>query len=362
MVTLAELTGIPVFHGIKYGPALPINHPLQSGVVTEVAKLPYRGKESPDLIILIGTRPGTLTAARSGAILPLTGTKYIQVDVDATEPGRSLSTDLSVVSDSCEYIVALTNALAPDIAKVDAECIATATGLKGLQSGYENKPEDSSPQRIHPWHGIKRLFRSLEPGCILVIDGGECSSWAAELQEYAKPSLTLFALGHLGFLGNGYGYAIGAAVAEPSRQVVMVQGDGSAGFHFAELETFSRHNLNILTVVANNHIWGMSQHGQDLMWTDKNTARPVTTLNPKTSFEVAAQGFGNAGAKVDKFADIESVTKRLSKEPTPALLNLIIASQPIHPGTAAMINPTDDPDVVVVPYYDNLPRPILKAA
>jgi thiamine pyrophosphate-dependent acetolactate synthase large subunit-like protein len=265
-----------------------------------------------------------------------------------------------VVSDSSQYLLALTKALGPDAAKVDADWIATATGLKKLPSGYENEPEDSSPQRIHPWHGIKRVFSSLDPGCILVIDGGECSSWSAELQEYAKPFLTLFALGHLGFLGNGYGYAIGAAVAEPSRQVVMMQGDGSAGFHFAELETFSRHNLNILSVIANNYIWAMSQHGQDLMWADKNTARPVTSLNPNTKFEVAAQGFGNAGEKVNKFADIESTVKRLSKESTPALLNLIIDAQPIHPGTAAMINPTDDPDVVVVPYYDNLPRPVFK--
>jgi len=329
-------------------------------VITELAKPPYIGKSPPDLIIIVGSRTGTLTGARSGAILPNSGCKYIQVDVDGTELGRSLPVDVGVVSDSCQFFHALTKKLGLKIAKVDEDWAKTASGLKNLPTGYENVLKVMSPGRIHPYHGIKKAFSSLEPGCILVIDGGECSSWSAELQEFARPHLVLFSLGHLGFLGNGYGYAIGAAVAEPSRKVVMVQGDGSAGFHFAELDTYSRHGLNIFTIVVNNYMWAMSQHGQDLMWRDKNTSRPVTTLSHETAFEVAARGFGNVAAKVSKFEDIEGAVQKLSKEPKPALMNLIVADNPIHPGTAAMINPTDDPNVIVVPYYDNIPRPIYK--
>src|SRR6266498_2705559 len=247
-------------------------------------------------------------------ILPHKGTKYIQVDVDGTELGRSLAVDLGVVSDSCQYFKALTKELGRETTKAGEDWAKTTGGLKKLPTGYENAPMDSSPGRIHPYHGIKKAFSSLEPSCILVIDGGECSSWSAELQEFARPSMVLFALGHLGFLGNGFGYAIGAELATPSKKIVLVQGDGSAGFHFAELDIYSRHGLNVLTIVVNNYMWAMSQHGQDLMWRDKNESRPVTTLSQQTAFEVGATGFGNIAKKVDKYNEIEAAVQTLCTE------------------------------------------------
>lgn len=142
-----------------------------------------------------------------------------------------------------------------------------------------------------------------------------------------------------------------------------MQGDGSAGFHIAELETYVKHELNILTVIVNNACWGMSQSGQELIFGDATDSRPAAKLSSKTKYEMVAEGFGCPGGKVDKVEDIDAAVKKLSdnrladNKRGPGCLNLIVSEKPIHPSTTAMVGKTDDENVIVVPYYDNLPRP-----
>lgn len=58
---------------------------------------------------------------------------------------------------------------------------------------------------------------NLPEDSIIMFDGGEAGQWAAMTAELAKPHVVMNSTGYLGFLGNGWGYSIGAAVADPSR-------------------------------------------------------------------------------------------------------------------------------------------------
>jgi thiamine pyrophosphate-dependent acetolactate synthase large subunit-like protein len=118
--------------------------------------------------------------------------------------------------------------------------------------------------------------------------------------------------------------------------------------------------LNILTVVINNYCWGMSRSGQELLYEGVTEARPISTLSPSTAFEIVAQGLGCSGSRVDKVEEIEATVKTLSKEKRPSCLNLIVSDKPIHPVTKSMVNVTEDKNYIVVPYYDNIPRPYYK--
>jgi thiamine pyrophosphate-dependent acetolactate synthase large subunit-like protein len=104
-----------------------------------------------------------------------------------------------------------------------------------------------------------------------------------------------------------------AAIAAPTRQVINVQGDGPAGFHIAELDTFARFGLNnVLTVVVNNSVWAMSLHAQDLLYGDNIKERPASVLSAGTAYELVAQGFENAAAKVTEYDNIEKTVQKLS--------------------------------------------------
>lgn len=139
-----------------------------------------------------------------------------------------------------------------------------------------------------------------------------------------------------------------------------MQGDGSAGFHLAELDTFARHNLKIVTVISNNSVWGMSQAGQDLIYGDKIPVRQASKLNPKAEYHTVAAGLQCASARVEKIDDIEGAVKKLLGSGGPGLLDMIVSNKPVHPDTRAMLNTDVGPDWIVVPYYDNVPRPYYK--
>lgn len=164
----------------------------------------------------------------------------------------------------------------------------------------------------------------------------------------------------MGFLGTGFGYALGSAIADPSRLIVNIQGDGSAGFHMLEFDTYTRFKLKILTVVVNNGCWGMSSNGQDALYGDAIKRRPVSALSAVTSYDVVAKGLGNRSARVDKVGDVSGAVKVVLEGEGAACLELVVSNKPTHPGTIAMVGKTNDPDVIVVPYYENIPRAYYK--
>ena len=356
--TLAEKTNTPIFYSSKFAPNIPSSHPLRGGPAPLLGFLAALGKDTPDLVILLGARTGFLLGGRSGALIPSTST-IVQIDLDGAEIGKSLPVNLGIVSDTLLFISAFLSHLTSSNTIIPSHdtWVATTAELKHQPSNlYSSDPKTQPDGQLHPYHAISTLFTSLPPSSIVIIDGGESGVWALDLLELARPSHALVATGYLGFLGNGYGYSLGAALACPDKLIVNMHGDGSAGFHIAELDTYARHNLNILTVVVNNYFWGMSVAGQDLIYEDSDPARLVSALSPKCRFDVVARGFGCKGEMVQKFEDVARTTREMTKEKGAGLINLIVSRQPVTKTTKGMVGKTDDTDVVVVPYYDNVPR------
>ena len=62
------------------------------------------------------------------------------------------------------------------------------------------------------------------------------------------------------------GYAIAARLAHPDRQVVVLLGDGAAGFSLMDVDTLVRHELPVVMVVGNNGIWGLEKHPMQVLY------------------------------------------------------------------------------------------------
>jgi thiamine pyrophosphate-dependent acetolactate synthase large subunit-like protein len=342
---------------------------------------------------LLGARSGFLLGGRSGAILPLSNCKIIQVDIDGSEIGRSEHIDLGIVSDIKLAISAINEEVAKtEKFKAPEAWIKTALGLKSWRAPHnESEPTlDKDNGHLHPYHAIKKVYKHLPEGSIICIDGGEAGGWALQLLPEANASLSMVTTGYLGFLGNGWGYALGAAAADRSKLVVNMHGDGSAGFHIGELDTYARHNLRILTVVVNNSIWGMSTAGQEMIYGKQTKARPAAILSKETRYDIVAQGFNNIGCLIDAtnkltpsplstqkksetdaaaseeekskkaLSGIADAVEQIIQSNGPGLIDLRVSPYPNQDTTKAMVGMDDNPDVIVVPYYDNLPRPYYK--
>ena len=268
LVEFAEATGIPVFQPGLIGGAMPAGHPLNGSVAARnLGALTAEGS-GPDLVLLAGARFGLYLGGRGGSVIPLEA-RVIEIDSDAAEPGRLRPFDLGITADAGLALRALTAAVLTAAAAGAtlpdwSGWAATATGAARREPAVASEPALVGG-RPHPYHALREVLSRIGPGATLVIDGGELSHWAMMSLPLARPRRTM-GCGYLGFLGMTPGLAIGAQVAEPDRRVVLIIGDGGAGFHPQEFDTMVRHGLPILTIVVNNACWGMSLHGQQLLY------------------------------------------------------------------------------------------------
>ncbi|KAE8347732.1 hypothetical protein BDV24DRAFT_146532 [Aspergillus arachidicola] len=364
LMKLSETCRIPIFDTTKCKISFfPSQFALNGGASSTLALLPHVGIQRPDLILLLGARTGMFLGGRSGVIIPEKDCKLVQVDIDGAEIGRTLPVDLGAICDVTQFAAGLNRHFetASFRGSVDTKWVDDILGLKQLPSPYEQQREVQPSGRLHPYHALKNLLRFVPKESIVILDGGEAPLWATEVISTCSPSAIVKSSGGLGFLGNGFGYALGAAVACPDQTVINLHGDGSAGFHFMDLDTYKRHNLDIMTIVVNNYCWGMSSNGQDLIYGTKTPTRPVSHLSPVTDYSLVAKALGNASAKIQSIDDMAPAFVELLRQTGPSCIELVVDDKPVHPITVSMVGQTDEPGMVVVPYYDNVPRACYKS-
>jgi len=351
LTRFADLTGIPVFSQRGQTGVLPHDHPLNGYYASSLASLRQYGTPAPDVVLMLGARFGMMLGGRGGGVVPLDAT-IIQVDTDGSEIGHVRPFDIGITADCGETLRAFLDSGA-DVPWPDrSEWAALATTPGRAEPGFADEP-DSVNGRMHPYHALRELARSLPADTTIVIDGGEAGSWMAAALPQARSRRAVYGTGYLGFLGVGPGLAIGAAVAEPGRQVVLVVGDGAHGFHLQEFDTMARHELPILTVVVNNAVWGMSIHGQDLVYGKEG--RLISELRD-TNYEQAAIGLGANGVRARTLDEIAPAVAALTADGGPGCLNLSVSGEVVHPVTPMMVGDTSAQDQIVIPYYDNLPK------
>jgi acetolactate synthase-1/2/3 large subunit len=345
---LADRCGIPVFTTGKAHGMLPFDHPSNLRGSGALGVLNALGNP-PDVVLLLGARQGMYTGGRGGLLIP-PGARLIQVDIDAGEIGRMLPVDVPITAGCRETLQAL---LAEDGQWPDwREWAARAREAAAMaEAPFAALPTRAESGRLHPFHASKALFDAIGPDAIITGDGGECGVWAGQFYRSSMPGGVL-TNGYLGALGVGTGFAIGAQVAHPERRVVQIVGDGAFGFHLQELDTMVRHNLPIVSVVYNNMIWGMSQHGQEGIFGE---GKGVVCTLKDTDYDKVAIAFGGYGERVGNFEQIGPAIHRSLDAGVAAVVNLEIAPDVVHPMMERMVGAPDNPNDTVIPYYENIP-------
>ena len=87
----------------------------------------------------------------------------------------------------------------------------------------------------------------------LLFDGGDYCHFLRASISRNKP-YRFNNVSSFGMIGTGIPYAIGAQLALPKNNVVVVTGDGSFGFNGMEIDTMVRHNLPVKIILGNNSI------------------------------------------------------------------------------------------------------------
>ncbi|MGU3586777.1 thiamine pyrophosphate-binding protein [Rhodococcus sp. C26F] len=348
LVAFAEAVDVPVFYPGKADGSIPASHRLAGGGLLALGTLPALGQPTPDVVIIVGARAGMFTGGRT-SLFP--GARLVQIDIDASELGRMHDVAVPILADCRETLLALTSAAATRTWPDWSGWVQAATGAKHAhRAGFVDETTESG--KPHPYFAARAIVDACPPDTIFVMDGAEAPSWAEFFATTESPGGVL-RLGYLGCLGVGPGFAIGAHRARPDAPVVIITGDGAAGFHIQEFDTMARHNIPVVTVVFNNAVWGMSIHGQEAVYGDRGV---VVSELADSAYEKVAEAFGGYGERVQSTAAIADAMKRAFAAGVPACLNVEIDPTVVHPITTIMLGDVTSSDEIVVPYYENIPR------
>ena len=331
LTRFAELTNTPVTTNAKARGSISEEHPLAFGGFGAFHPAFHAGHGGgADVVVLLGTRIGLFTGGRNSVIAP--DARVIQVDIEPEEIGRNRNIELGVVSDCGEFL-RQANAAAKNV-KFDPHQ-QWLEQLSAIRDAGRHRFDDALGDRrgpIHPARMAHEIAKTLSPDAIVVADGGETAAWMSNAWTARHPGRFL-THGYLGCLGTGLPFAIACKVAHPGQQVFCIVGDGSAGLNFSEFHTAAKHNLPITVVINNDQQWGMSKHGQELMW---GKGHSMATELGMVHYERAAEGLGAQGALVEHAAEIAPALERALGSGRTTCLNIVTDRDVIEPGTLAM--------------------------
>ncbi|MBD9062261.1 MAG: biosynthetic-type acetolactate synthase large subunit [Ruminococcaceae bacterium] len=309
MRKFAEHTDIPVVSTMMGLGAMPTNSPLFYGMLgMHGCKAANTAVNSCDTLVLLGARVGDRAIAAMEQRDDLT---VIHVDIDPAEIGKNLDVDIPIVGD-------LTLVLGQLLEAVSA---GEHSDWKQWLDGYrEDKAMQPAPAGfVNPKEFIRTLDKYLPDDAVVVADVGQNQIWTA--RNITINGGRFLTSGGMGTMGYSVPAAIGAKLADPSRQVVAVCGDGSFQMQMMELATAVQHDVAVKIVVMRNNYLGMVRELQEKAYDNRLMA---VSIDGSPCFTKLADAYGIENELVDSADKMDSAIQRMMDSDKPFLLEVAV--------------------------------------
>ena len=317
-----ETLGLPAIpNGMGRG-VVPAGHPL---LVTKARGMAFNGA---DVVIVVGTpldfRLGYGAFGGKGGATPAT---VVHIADSPGQLSHHASPEVATAGDLALVLDALTEAVQRLATRKDwtswAGALrekADATHTKDLELlGAQADP-------IHPARIYGELLPRLADDAVVIGDGGDFVSFAGKFVEPKRPGNWLDP-GPFGCLGAGLGAAIAARIARPSSQVVLLLGDGAAGFSLIDVDTLVRHKLPVVMIMGNNSAWALEKGPMQMLY----GYDVIADLAPQTRYDEVVKALGGAGEMVTDPAEIGPAIDRAFASGVPYLVNIVTDVKAAYP-------------------------------
>jgi len=338
LTAFVEKTGIPAFTLGGGRGVIPDTHPLcfeSSLAIRPGASLV--ANMSADLVLFLGSR---LSLFYIFGDIFNKAARFIQVDIEAEEIGRNRSVDLGVVCDVKTMLAELVRIvgerkIGPALVKQYSPWLDTIRKADADSKAQAQPMWDKQELPIHPLRLAKEINEYMDrEDDIVVADGGDTATWMGMTRTVRKAGHYLD-YGLYGCLAVGLPFANAAKLLNPDKRVLLVIGDGSVGFNFMEFHTALRNNLPIVVVVANDTLWGMIAHSQQLRL--GHAIKDGTELG-HVHYEKLVEALGGFGAYVEKPEDIRPAIEAAFASGKTACVNVMVDPSVNSPGSVALAN------------------------
>ncbi len=244
--------------------------------------------------------------------------------------------DIAAIGDAGLFLQALAQAASSTSANISERWTGWVAQLHERDAQREaeiDRQAATTGEHVNPLALLRMLEREAGENALVVADGGDFVGTASYVLHPRGP-LSWLDPGAFGTLGVGAGFALGAALARPDREVWIIFGDGACGFGLTEFDTFVRHRIPLIAVVGNDAGWTQIAREQVKMLHDD-----VATVLARTAYHEVAEGFGAAGLLVTRMEEVSAALARareLARLGRPVLVNVWLDKTEFREGSLSM--------------------------
>ena len=320
LVEFAELTNVPVMTTLAGKSAFPEDHPLSLGTGASSGTLMcHRFLQKTDFVLGLGT---SFTISNFNAPMP-SGVTLAHVTNCADDVNKDHRADYGAIGDAkivLRQMIEEARRQLGEHGRGDVHGVRDEIASVRSEWMAEWSPSLNSDEvPISPYRVFTELMKAVDAReTIITHDSGYPREQIVPFWPAVTPR-NYIGWGKSTQLGYGLGLALGAKMAAPDKHVINIMGDAAFGMAGLDIETASRSEIPILTVVLNN---GVMTHYYDHM--------PYATERWNSNalggeYAEVARGLGAYGEKVSDPGEIAPAIQRAlaaNREGQPALLEM----------------------------------------
>jgi benzoylformate decarboxylase len=325
---LAETLGAPVLQQtVAWGAHFPSEHLAYIGALNRDQKYVRKVLSDYDLMFCVGADVLKMSVWSETEPLPET-TAVAMLGLRDWEMGKNFPAEIAlraVVKETLKALVPLLKKLGGAALATKAKASLAEIAPRNWSAQKAARTAKLAPPSDKPLPAEWVMMRMCEklPRDAIVVEEGLTST--ATLPAYFPFRDRNSFFGNVsGGIGWGIAAAVGVQIAQPTRRVVAVIGDGSAMYSITALWSAANQKLPVIFVITNNEGYQILKNRLKLFH-GNDTPIGMDFNDPPMNVAKVAEGFGLVAERVDTAAGFDAAFERaLAKTDGPTLLEVMV--------------------------------------
>lgn len=256
----------------------------------------------------------------------------ISANLSSTELRKNRRPDIAIEMHAGEFLVAL----ADHVPAGSGDYAAWFETLHAREQKRDHEIQAKAQpagELIDPLDFFLKLEAMMADDAVLVVDGGDFVATASYIVRPRAP-LSWLDPGVFGTLGVGGGFALGASLVKPGKEVWLIWGDGSSAYTLAEFDSYVRHGVAPIALIGNDASWMQIAREQvEILGTSLGTDLR------RTDYHKVAEGYGGVGLLLTDPTRIEATlaeAKAIAKSGRPVCINIHLRKTDFRKGSISI--------------------------
>lgn len=314
MQELAHRAHIPVAMTLLGIGSMPASDPLNLGMMGMHGEAYCNlAIQNADLLISLGMRFDDRVTGNLKTYAP--HARKIHVEIDPSEVHKNVVVDLPLFGD----LKAVLSDLLPFIE--EARHDEWLNQIVEWRSDSDSRdiiywPDDG---KLYTAHVIRSIWEATQGKATLTTGVGQHQMWTAQYYPFEEP-YRFITSGGAGTMGFGVPSALGVWFTDKSRDVWVIDGDGSFQMTQAELSTIVQEGASIKIAIMNNHFLGMVRQWQEFFFDSRYAATPLHGPD----FVKIAEAHGIPARRITQPEELKEALQFANQTRGPVLLDFLV--------------------------------------